>query len=277
MEKNVIISVIGSQTTGHGDSSALELVTEGKYYKEGNTYYIKYNESEVTGLEGTTTTIKVDNDVVTLMREGSVNSQFVFQKGKKHISYYDTAHGAFVVGIFANNVDIKMDDRSMDKYGITELYHKITIVNADSKYEIYDGKQNLRISTLKSTDKGVAFLIDYNNKKIYHAGDLNLWVWKEENKQYNNNMKARFEKELSKIKGLNIDVAFAPLDPRQEEWFGLGLDALLDNVNVKYVFPMHFWDKPEVIQMYKKEREIKPASAVIVDVEKQGQSWIISI
>jgi len=173
--------------------------------------------------------------------------------------------------------DIKMDDRSMDKYGITELYHKITIVNADSKYEIYDGKQNLRISTLKSTDKGVAFLIDYNNKKIYHAGDLNLWVWKEENKQYNNNMKARFEKELSKIKGLNIDVAFAPLDPRQEEWFGLGLDALLDNVNVKYVFPMHFWDKPEVIQMYKKEREIKPASAVIVDVEKQGQSWIISI
>jgi len=110
MEKNVIISVIGNQTTEHGDSNALELVTEGKYYKEGNTYYVKYNESEVTGLEGTTTTIKIDNDVVTLMREGSVNSQFVFQKGRKHISYYDTAHGAFVIGIFANNVDIKMDD-----------------------------------------------------------------------------------------------------------------------------------------------------------------------
>ncbi|CRZ34157.1 L-ascorbate metabolism protein UlaG (beta-lactamase superfamily) [Herbinix hemicellulosilytica] len=173
--------------------------------------------------------------------------------------------------------DIKIDDRNMDKYGITDLYNKITIVNADSKYEISDGKCSMTVSTLKSTDEGVAFLIEYMDKIIYHAGDLNLWVWKEEDKQYNNNMKARFEKELLKIKGLNIDVAFAPLDPRQEEWYGLGLDALLDNVNIKYVFPMHFWSKPEVVTMYKKERESKPTTAVIMDVKKQGQSWSISI
>lgn len=110
MEKRVIISVVGNQNSEHGDSNILELITEGKYYKEGDAYYITYNESEVTGLQGTTTTIKVVDDVVTLMREGSVNSHFVFQKGRKHVSYYDTAHGAFVIGVFANSVDVKMND-----------------------------------------------------------------------------------------------------------------------------------------------------------------------
>lgn len=130
MEKSVIISVVGNQNTGHGDSNVLELVTEGKYYKEGNLYYIKYNESEVTGLEGTTTTIKVDDNVVTLMREGLVNSQFVFQKGRKHISYYDTDYGAFVIGVFANNVDIKMDDSG----GEISIGYQIDIDNNKTGY-----------------------------------------------------------------------------------------------------------------------------------------------
>lgn len=172
--------------------------------------------------------------------------------------------------------DIRLDAKNKVKYGITEeISQKIKIVEPDSKYEISDGSFDITVTTLKSTDKGVAFLISYKDKTIYHAGDLNLWVWKEEDKQFNNNMKANFQKEISKIKGINIDVAFAVLDPRQEEWYGLGMDELLNNVIVRYVFPMHFWGKPEVIQMYKNER--KTISATIMEVEKQGQSWSIEI
>ncbi|HOJ12039.1 MAG TPA: DUF1934 domain-containing protein, partial [Clostridiales bacterium] len=72
--------------------------------------YVTYNESEVTGMDGTTTTIKVCDGIVTLMRVGSVNSQFVFQKGRKHISYYDTTYGVFTVGVFASEVNVSMDD-----------------------------------------------------------------------------------------------------------------------------------------------------------------------
>jgi len=174
--------------------------------------------------------------------------------------------------------DVKLDEASVSRYDITgELAHKIRTIYPDSNYEISDEGLNIRVNTLKSTDKGVAFLVEYESRTFYHAGDLNLWVWKEEDKQYNNNMKAKFEKELSKIKGKNIDVAFAPLDPRQEEWYGLGMDALLDNVNVRYVFPMHFWDRTETVQLYKKERATKPTKTTIVEVEKQGQSWNINI
>lgn len=110
MNKNVIISVRGSQTIGDQVANVLELVTEGKYYKKGNTYYITYKESEVTGMDGTTTTLKVADGIVTLMRFGAVNSQFIFQKGQKHVSYYDTAYGAFTIGIVTNGVNINVDD-----------------------------------------------------------------------------------------------------------------------------------------------------------------------
>jgi len=58
VNKNVIISVKGVQTSENNDKNVLELVTEGKYYKKGNAYYVTYKESEVTGMEGTTTTLK---------------------------------------------------------------------------------------------------------------------------------------------------------------------------------------------------------------------------
>jgi uncharacterized beta-barrel protein YwiB (DUF1934 family) len=110
MKKYVIISVKGTQTSTNQDPNILELVTEGKYYKKGNAYFITYKESEVTGMEGTTTTLKISDGVVTLMRFGSVNSQFIFERGQKHLSYYDTSYGTFTVGVYANEVDVKVDD-----------------------------------------------------------------------------------------------------------------------------------------------------------------------
>lgn len=110
MSKNVIISVTGTQTSDNDDTSRLELMTEGKYYKKGNSYYVMYKESEVTGMEGTTTTLKVCDGIVTLMRFGSVNSNFIFEEGQKHFSHYDTAHGAFTIGVYTNKVNIDVDD-----------------------------------------------------------------------------------------------------------------------------------------------------------------------
>ncbi len=133
------------------------------------------------------------------------------------------------------------------------------------------------INTLKSTDIGVAFLIKYKGKTIYHAGDLNLWVWKGEDKQFNNNMRAIFIKEIDKLNNVNIDLAFAPLDPRQEEWYGLGIDELLSRAKINYLFPMHFWQQPKIIKKFKKEREDKQLTAKIIDIEHKGQIFNIDI
>ena len=110
MSKDVIINVKGTQIDTSSDTNTLELITEGKYYQKGNNYYITYRESEVTGMLGTTTTLKVCDGVVTLMRFGKVNSQFVFQKGQKHVSSYETEYGIFTIGVYAENVNIDIND-----------------------------------------------------------------------------------------------------------------------------------------------------------------------
>lgn len=175
--------------------------------------------------------------------------------------------------------DINVTREICRKAGVTdEILGKIVSVKPSSEYELNDGQgSRILLETLASTDCGVAFLLEYKGKTIYHAGDLNLWVWKEESKAFNENMTAMFNKEMDIIKDIAIDVAFAPLDPRQEEWYYLGMDKLLSATRVRYVFPMHFWGTPEIIQHFKKERSMHLHNATVMDVEYDGQSWSIEI
>ncbi len=176
--------------------------------------------------------------------------------------------------------DIKVNTKEFANLGVanTSLTSpKITSVKPSSEFTLFDKSNNkIDLRTLKSTDCGVAFLLRYQDKTIYHAGDLNLWVWKEGSKQFNNNMTASFNKKMNELKDLPIDIAFAPLDPRQEEWYYMGLECLLNTAKVQYVFPMHFWDQPTVIQQFKSEREYNREETQIMDVSEEGQRWTIN-
>lgn len=154
--------------------------------------------------------------------------------------------------------------------------HKLWMVKPSKEYVLEDNNSSAMIlRTLKSTDSGVAFLLQYQGKTIYHAGDLNLWVWKEETKQYNNNMTALFHREMKLLQGLTIDVAFAPLDPRQEEFYYMGLESLLQTAKVNYVFPMHFWDQAEIIERFQQERSSIANQAKIMNISQEDQRWHI--
>ena len=91
--------------------------------------------------------------------------------------------------------------------------------------EIYQD-ENLRIQTFKSTDEGIAFLINIDGISIYHAGDLNWWHWYGEPDDWNNDMVAQFKQEVDLIKNHSIDIAFLTADPRLESaelWNGMVL------------------------------------------------------
>lgn len=107
LSKKVIVSVKGS---GLDDEGRMELITEGKLYIKDNAYYISYKETGVTGMEGTTTTLKIEENRVTLIRHGTVSSTFVFEEGKKNTSHYATEFGVFTVEVAAEKVYSVMDD-----------------------------------------------------------------------------------------------------------------------------------------------------------------------
>ena len=97
---NVIISIKGSQVNAESGPEEMELVTPGRLVRDAQgRYTISYEESELTGLEGTTTVLQIEGGRVTLLREGSVNSQMVFEEGCRHLSMYETPYAALSVGI----------------------------------------------------------------------------------------------------------------------------------------------------------------------------------
>ena len=101
MTQPVIISVEGTQRFIGEEKQTVQIVTEGLMKTVGDTVYLSYEESEVTGMEGTTTTFAVKKDHVTLTRTGTVESEMVFEKGKKKISLYNMGFGALTIGVKA--------------------------------------------------------------------------------------------------------------------------------------------------------------------------------
>ena len=100
----MIISIKGVQRYENADPDTMELVTAGRLEREGNSYTLSYQESELTGLEGTLTTFQIEPERITLMRVGEFNSQMVFQPGRRHFSMYETPYGSLSVGILTRRM-----------------------------------------------------------------------------------------------------------------------------------------------------------------------------
>ena len=90
----VVITVIGSQQDAEGEDSRIELITVGRHYKKNGVHYITYQETQLSGMEGTTTLLKVYPDRITLVRMGSVQQKQEFRLGEKTCGTYITPYGA---------------------------------------------------------------------------------------------------------------------------------------------------------------------------------------
>lgn len=127
------------------------------------------------------------------------------------------------------------------------------------------------IRTLRSTDEGVAFVVHYAGKTIYHAGDLNWWHWEEEDDAYNRMMRGDYQKEIETLAGEKIDLAFVVLDPRQEEQFYWGFDWYMRHTDTKIVFPMHMWKQYEVQDRLIGMEVSEPYREKIMRIREMGQ------
>ena len=120
-------------------------------------------------------------------------------------------------------------------------------------HQTYTLPGNTTLETLHSTDAGVAFLVQGPEGNIYHAGDLNDWTWSCESDQYNRQMTGSYRHEIDLIKDTQIDIAFLPLYPRQEAHYAKGMLYFLKKIRVKQVYPMHYWEQPQVISRFLQE------------------------
>lgn len=109
MDNNALISLKTIQDI-NGGNDVIELQTFGKFQEKNGKYYVIYEESELTGFDGSTTTIKIDDDVVTMIRRGNVNSKMTFKNGEKQLCTYDTPYGRMVVAVQPRDMRFNMKE-----------------------------------------------------------------------------------------------------------------------------------------------------------------------
>ena len=92
MENNAVISIRTNQELD-GEQETIALDTVGKYAIRNNKIYIIYDESDMTGFEDTTTTIKVSDGNVSVRRSGRYTSKMNYLTGEKSLCLINTPYG----------------------------------------------------------------------------------------------------------------------------------------------------------------------------------------
>lgn len=133
------------------------------------------------------------------------------------------------------------------------LSYDVKTANAGSVYRFAPEESfsfpHFDLKTTDSTDEGVSFLLTlHDGQTIFHAGDLNWWTWiGEDTEEDARIMEQRFKKEVNRLAGIPIDIAFLPLDPRQQDRYFWGFDYFMRRLDISLAFPMHFWGNDKII------------------------------
>jgi L-ascorbate metabolism protein UlaG (beta-lactamase superfamily) len=131
---------------------------------------------------------------------------------------------------------------------------------------------DLAVRTLKSTDDGVAFVVETDGLRIYHAGDLHWWHWEGEPDSFNEKMEANYKAQIALLAGAPIDLAFATLDPRLGDQYAWGFDHLMRTAEIRHAIPMHFGDESSLVKRFLEDPVTAEYREKIIGLTKRGQS-----
>ena len=132
--------------------------------------------------------------------------------------------------------------------------------------------QEVQIAAYSSTDQGGSFLVEVDDWRIFHAGDLNWWHWKEDTVENIAQAKTDFFRELHYLNGQQLDLAFFPVDSRLEEFRELGVRELVKVTQVSNLVAMHAcgqsWEPPTDFTGYQKSLWIPAKTGDVRELKK---------
>lgn len=108
--KPVLVTVHSVQRDEDGQDYTIELISTGKYYEKKNARYVVYEESEITGMAGVTTVIKILADSVLLLRFGQIHQKQLFRKGKVFRTAYEIPVGTINISLKTYELDVALHD-----------------------------------------------------------------------------------------------------------------------------------------------------------------------
>lgn len=169
-----------------------------------------------------------------------------------------------------------------------EQYAPVTYIIADDMPASARGRRmgaggqltlsdRVKVKAFGSTDAGVSFLVELDGVKLFHAGDLNFWHWREVSTVREIELADEdFRQEVEKIIGTEIDWCFFPVDPRMGMHFDAGANYFMMAVKPRVLTPMHFWERRDVINEYARRSRTRETEIVPMTIQGQAVSLTIS-
>lgn len=137
--KDIMIKIKGHQANDESGEDSIEFVTEAKLYKRGEAMYLIYEESELSGIPGCKTRLKLKDQEVQMKRFGrgaGTGTEIRFRKGKRYTGYYDTPYGPIELEVLTNKLENTLSeqgdgqidiDYSISLKGLMEGRNKLNI------------------------------------------------------------------------------------------------------------------------------------------------------
>ena len=122
------------------DNDGIEFTTEGKFWAKGNTTLIQYDETELSGMEGCTTSLTITPTRVRMKRVGDKlqdGTEMIFEKGRRMHGLYATPYGNVAMEILTNSISgLNMPSAERDKLSIDYSISLKGLFDADKKLDI---------------------------------------------------------------------------------------------------------------------------------------------
>ena len=133
MKKKALISLRSFNDLDKDD--VIEVVTPGEFLVIEDGFKAVYEETELSGMSGTTTTLTILNDKLVLEREGNITAKMDFKKGETSISLYNTPYGVLDLQIHTENLNVDINENggnitaeySMELAGQPPIINKLSV------------------------------------------------------------------------------------------------------------------------------------------------------
>ncbi|MHC1785666.1 MAG: MBL fold metallo-hydrolase [Christensenellales bacterium] len=172
-------------------------------------------------------------------------------------------------------------------YGWKKSFPITYVVSSDAQGSVPEGANkrivragdslslaNVHVSVCGSTDAGVSFMVRGGGLRVFHAGDLNLWHWREESSlQEIAQAEEDYYRVVSQIPKGKLDICMFPLDPNLGGFYDAGANHFIMAMKPAVFFPMHFGQRAEIAEDY--ARRMHTAHTQIFALTKPRETALI--
>lgn len=140
--KEIMVKIKGHQVSETSGEDSMEFVTEAKLYEKGEAMYLIYDESELSGIPGCKTRLKLKGTQVQMKRigqNGSIGHEIHFEKGKRYTGFYETPFGPIEMEVLTNKLENTL---SADGDGHVDIDYSISLKG------LLEGRNKLNITLM---------------------------------------------------------------------------------------------------------------------------------